>query len=200
MLNNYLKYLKLISKQFRKEKKIFDIVAYGSSVRNKENPNDLDIVIICTSSSFNDRLSLAQEFKERIKSKIKNPDVKAINLTELFDKNFLARQGILVDGYSLFDSIFISKKLGFNGYSLFTYNLKKLDHNKKTQFTYSLIGRRKEGILKLINAVYLGKGVIAIPSENSSIFEDFLKKWNVDYKEKKILIAEKWYKKIKLNW
>lgn len=189
MLNSFSAYLTLTSKKFTKANDVFDIIVYGSSVREKEKPNDIDILLIFLDKELNKRLIIAQKFKEILKKNIKNLDIKTINLPELFDKNFLARQGALVEGYSLLDSIPIARKLGFEGYSLFTYNLKKLDHNKKTKFIYALIGRKNKGMLKLVDAKYLGKGVIAIPIAKSAIFEDFLKKWGIDYKENKILIA-----------
>ena len=66
-----------------------------------------------------------------------------------------------------------------------------MNHNEKTKFTYSLIGRKNKGIIKLTNAEPLGKGAIAVPVEKSLIFEDFLKKWNISYKERKSLISKK---------
>ena len=190
MLNNYLKFLQSESKKFSKENKIFDIVLYGSSARSKEEPNDVDILLIFLNEKLESRLKLAQEFKNKIKDKLKNLDIKSINLKELFDKNFLARQGVLVEGISLVDLKPISESLGFDGYSLFTYNLKNLNNSRKTSFIYSLLGRNKEGMLKQTNALQLGKGTIAIPIKKSAIFEDFLKTWKVEYKERKILISK----------
>lgn len=188
MQKNLLKYLRLSSNKIN-SKNIFDIVVYGSSVKSKENPNDLDIVIIFLNEKLDNMLKIAQEYKNIIKDKIKNPDVKAINLIEFFDKNFLAREGILLEGYSVFYEEPFSSRLGFKGYVIYCYSLKKLNHNEKTKFTYALIGRRSEGILKKVNAIILGKGAVAVPIENSVFFEDFLKKWNVDYKIKKTLIS-----------
>lgn len=190
MLNNCLKFLQSESRKFSKKNNVFDIVLYGSSVRDKEDPNDIDILLIFVNEKFESRLKLVQEFKDKIKNKLKNLDIKSINLEELFDKNFLAGQGVLIEGISLVHLKPISKSFGFKGYSLFTYSLKNLNNSKKTSFTYSLLGRNKEGILKQTNALQLGKGAIAIPIEKSAIFEDFLKNWKIDYKERKILISE----------
>ena len=183
-----LKYLKSAYNKI-KSKDIFDIVVYGSFVKSKENPNDLDIAIIFLNEKLNNMLKIAREYKNNIKDKIKNPDIKTINLTEIFDKNFLARQGILIEGYSILDEEPFSLKIGFKGYSIFTYSLKKLNHNEKTKFTYALIGRNSQGMIQNVNAIVLGKGAIAVPIEKSMFFEDFLKKWNIDYKIKQTLIA-----------
>jgi len=192
MQNDFLKYLESTSKKFGKEKEAWDIVLYGSSVKAKEIPNDVDLLIIFLEKKLDERMKVAQEFKEILRRNMKKSvvfDIKTINLKEMFDKNFLARQGILVEGYSLIDSTFFAKKFGFEGFFLFTYGLKNLNHNEKTKFTYSLIGRKREGMLKLTSARYLGKGAVAVPAETSSIFEDFLKRWKVNYRENKILIS-----------
>ena len=187
--NNLLKFLKFESKKFV-NKEVFDIIIYGSSVMSKEEPGDTDIIIIFKEKALKERLDIAQEFKNRIKGKVKNPDIKTINLIELFDLNFLARQGIIAEGYSLIDSKSFSSKMGFKGYVLFTYSLKNLNHNEKTKFTYSLIGRNSKGMLEISEAVSLGKGAFVVPIEKSILFEDFLKQWKINYKSKKTLISE----------
>jgi len=116
-------------------------------------------------------------------------DIKTINLLELFEKEFLARQGIFIEGYSLLHNVVFSERLGFESYALFTYNLKNLSHNEKTKFTYALIGRNSEGMIKELNAKPLGKGAIIVPIKNSLVFEDFLQKWKINYKKKDILIS-----------
>src|SRR3989344_4816313 len=135
MQENYLKYLISKSKKFAQKKEIFDIILYGSFVKGKEKPEDIDILLIFEKTSLKERTEIAHEFK-----------------------------------------ILISKKF---------------DHNKKTKFTYALIGRRKEkGILKQLNILSPGRGVFEVSTENSLIFEEFLTKWNVVYTKKNILISQ----------
>jgi len=189
MEKNLLEYLKSESKKFR-DNQLFDIVLYGSSVKSKEEPRDIDILMVFKEKSLNERLEIAHSFKQKIKKKIKNPDVKTINLIELFDSNFSARQGIFTEGYSLIDNLPFSLKIGFRGFALFTYSLKNLSHNEKTRFTYSLIGRNDEGMIKKTNALPLGKGALIVPIEKSIMFEDFLNQWKVNYKMKYALILE----------
>ena len=190
MQENYLKYLISKSKKFAQKKEIFDIILYGSFVKGKEKPEDIDILLIFEATALKERTEIAHEFKILISKKYKI-DIKTINLKELFEKEFLARQGILIEGYSLLYKEKFSERLGFIGCSLFTYSLKNFDHNKKTKFTYALIGRRKEkGILKQLNILSPGRGVFEVSTENSLIFEEFLTKWNVVYTKKNILISQ----------
>lgn len=188
---DYLKFLESKSKSFEKDRGISDIVVYGSNARGKVEARDIDILIIFKEKPLEERVEITQKFKEKIGKEIGKLDIKTINLSELFETSFLARQAILTEGYSLINRIPFSEKIGFLSYSLFTYKLKNLSHNNKTKFTYSLIGRGKnQGILKKLNAKPLGKAVILLPIQNSSFFEDFLKKWKIDYNKKNILISE----------
>ncbi len=190
MQKDYLKCLISKSKKFVKKNSLFDIVLYGSNVKGKLDSNDVDILLIFEEKPLKERLEIGQNFKSLIKQDLKL-DIKTINLKELFEKEFLARQGVLVEGLSLLYNKKFSERLGFEGYSLFSYNLKNLNHNNKTKFTYALIGRRgEEGMLKRVGALSLGKGSVKIPIENSIIFEDFLRRWSLDYKKKDILEAE----------
>ena len=188
---DYLRLLESESRAFEKDKSIFDIIIYGSNVKGKIEARDIDILIIFKEKPLEERAEITQKFKEKISRKIGKIDIKTINLSELFEANFLARQSILTEGYSLIDCLPISEKIGFLSYSLFTYKLKNLNHNDKTKFTYSLIGRGKnQGILKKLNAKPLGKGAVLLPTQNSSFFDDFLKIWKIDYNKRNILMSE----------
>lgn len=190
MQKKFLKYLISTSKKFSKKYKIFEVVLYGSSVKGKLSPNDIDILILFENETLKKRTEIAQELKETLKKQFKI-DIKTINLKEFFEKDFLARQEILITGYSLLHDIEFAKRIGFKGFSIFTYNLKNLNHTEKTKFTYALIGRRnKKGIIKSMNAIPLGKGAVKVPIKESLFFEEFLSEWKINYNKKDILEEE----------
>ncbi|OGJ20405.1 hypothetical protein A3K73_00130 [Candidatus Pacearchaeota archaeon RBG_13_36_9] len=189
MLKNYLKYLESECEKFAKQQKLFDIVLYGSSVKGKEEAGDIDLLLVFEDENLKERVRVAQELKEILSKKLKNIDLKTINLKELFEKEFLARQGILIEGHSLLYNKDFSKRLGFEGAALFTYNLKGLNHNEKTKFTYALIGRNGPGMIKKLGVEALGRGAVMVPVKESLVFEDFLQKWKLNYKKKNILIS-----------
>jgi len=190
MQKNYSKYLTSQSKKFAKKNKIFDIVLYGSATKGKSKIRDLDVLLIFIDEPLKMRVNLTQEFKEILKQKITNLDIKTINLNEFFQKEFLARQSILIEAISLLDNTPIAEKLGFKGKTIFNYNLTNLSHNEKTKFTYAMIGRNSEGIFKKLKAERLGKGSLLIPIENSLTFEEFLTKWKINFESQNILIPK----------
>ncbi|MBT4651754.1 hypothetical protein HOC13_04515 [Candidatus Woesearchaeota archaeon] len=183
----YLKLLKSESKKL-KNKEIFDIVLYGSSVKGKRKINDIDILFIFQNLSLEKRLEITQKFK--LKINIDNLDIKSINLKELFDKTFLARQGVMLEGISLLNGKPLSQKLGFEGFTLFSYSTKNLSNTEKVKLTFALNGRRKEkGLMEKLKAKKYGNGKILVPIINSNLFSEFLEKLNLEFNAENILIA-----------
>jgi predicted nucleotidyltransferase len=188
MSGDYPKSLGYKSRNFRKKNnEILDIIIYGSSVTGKTGPRDLDIMLLFKDLKLGRRLELAQEFKSDIREDFPNRDVKSMNLADFFDRNFLARQGVLLTGISLITGERIAEKLGFRAYSIFSYTLKGLNHNQKTRFNYALNGRTGEGVLISLKGTPLGRGSMKIPIENSSEFEEFLERWKVKYRKEQSL-------------
>ena len=184
--------LKELKKWLNKEKNdetIFDIVLYGSSVKGKTKPNDLDILIIFKEGKLKDRLEKSQQIKKKITFDGKI-DIKNILWEELFKEELFARSGIFLEGISIFDNKPLAKKIGFESYSLFIYNLKDKNHNEKVKFNYILSGRNSEGIIKKLSGKHLAPGVVQIPINNSLEFEEVLKKSNINYSKNNILVEK----------
>jgi len=194
MLKNYLKNLDWIKKTnsiaksyYNKyKKKIFDIILYGSAARGKHKPRDIDILIIFKDVDKKEYFELPYELRKNLEKEGLKADVKGILIYELFDPKFLARQSLLIEGYSLIKNNLLSERFGFESYSLFAYSLKNLNHNEKTKFQYAFKGRRGEkGVLEELSGVTVGMGSVLIPIENSEKFKEFLDKWRIEYKERR---------------
>lgn len=192
MSKNYLKSLdwakktnKIVKKFYRKyKKKIFDIILYGSAARGKYKLRDIDILIILKDVDKKDYFELPYELRKGLEKKGLRVDVKGILLEEIFDPKFLARQNLLIEGYSLIKNNLLSESFGFESYSLFAYSLKNLNHNEKTKFQYAFKGRKGgKGILEELGGTSVGMGSVLIPIENSEKFKEFLDKWKMSYEE-----------------
>jgi len=183
--------LKQLKKQFESEKKdknIFDIIIYGSSVKGKTKARDIDVLVIFLDGSLRERLDKIQDIKGKVRNKTENVDIKQIMLTELFSSDFFARTGVLLEGVSIFKGKKFSEILGFKGFTLFWYNLSNLNHTQKVKFNYILSGRgESKGMIKELNGERLVNGAIKIPIENSLEFEEIIRKNNIDYKKKNVL-------------
>lgn len=189
MSKNYAKSLSSACKRHAEKHDIFDIVLYGSATTGKREARDVDLMLLFKSEALKGRAEIAQGLKEALAGTVENLDVKTLNLPDLFASDFLARQALLVEGYSLLHDAPFSELLGFKGRVMFTYSLKNLNHNKKTRFTYALSGRHGEGIREKLSIESLGRGAVLVPVENSSVFESFLLQWDVTYEKKKVLVS-----------
>ena len=187
-MKEYQKGIKQKGKAFyRKHKEaVFDILLYGSAVKGKGTPRDIDIVIILKKADKEEYFNLPYEFKTMLDDTDIDADVKGIRIEELFDPNTLSRENILIEGYSLIHEKFLHEILGFSSYSLFIYNLDGMSNSQKTRFQYSLKGRRgEEGMVQRTGSHHIGKGCILVPTAFSLEFRKYLESWEVKLRELK---------------
>ncbi|MCD6559663.1 MAG: nucleotidyltransferase domain-containing protein [Palaeococcus sp.] len=184
-----------IAREFKeKYPEVFDIVVYGSTVRGKEHPRDLDIVIIYFGIKRGDEryYSIPFQFRKRLMElgyQREKLDIKGIDISELFEPNFFASLGILIEGYSLLKCRFLHELLNGEGHAMFTYKLpNEWDHNTLNKFLHALKGRdRRSGIIEELEGRYMSRGVVLIPVWNTEKFKRFLELWGVDYEYSLIL-------------
>ena len=58
--------LKKLLEQEKKNKSIFDIIIYGSSVKGTDKPGDIDIMVIFLEGSLRERLDYVQQIKSKM--------------------------------------------------------------------------------------------------------------------------------------
>lgn len=170
-----LKSLQVLSRKIHSKNRglIFDIVLFGSSIKGKAKPGDIDIVLILNKKAGAEKLnSIISVFKEA--------HTEYVFLSELYKEPLWAT--IIQEGYSLLTSEQLCKKLGFDSYFLFVYDLKNLGRVSKSRFSHALFGRSgSKGILKDAKGKRLGKGCIAVPTEVSEKLRSFFETWKVNY-------------------
>jgi predicted nucleotidyltransferase len=167
--------------------KILDIILFGSSVRNKESPNDIDLLIIYKDKK---NLDLSYELKKALRKNGFEVEISNITYEELISGTFSPTEGIISDGYSLIFNKFISEGLGYINFHLFRYELKELNKSTRMRFYYSLYGRTKtqKGIISELNAYKFSETILLCPSINSEKMKSFLDSWKIKYLEFPILI------------
>lgn len=89
ILENLLKSRELTSKikEIKKEREeIWDIGIYGSAVRGKKEPNDIDFVIFLKQKMpFEKRNSISQGLREKVKDFIKNANVEVVSICTVYE-------------------------------------------------------------------------------------------------------------------
>jgi predicted nucleotidyltransferase len=165
---------------FFKENKesILDIIIFGSSVKGKEKPEDIDILVL-----YKDKKSIDLSYE--LKKRLKGYKVEIIDKTykELFEESFKARESVLSEGYSLIYSRFLSQGLGYMNFILFKYELKGFNKSDRMRFYYSLYGRGKEqkGMLKELDVIKFSETVLLCPVQNSEKIKEYLENWKIKF-------------------
>lgn len=127
------------------------------------------------------------DLEERAK-KFFGSDVEFTDFFDIFERKLLRE---LSDSMSIFYNEPLIERLGLQEFTELSYDLTKLNQSKKMLFNYALLGRRgNEGVLQTLGGRRLGKSMIMLPSEHEGEAENFVKKWNVKYSKRRILIFE----------
>lgn len=173
-----------ITREFLKRKEILDVVVFGSVTKGKEKPNDIDLIVVHL-LKLKDVLNVSYEFRKRLEKVFKKEvHIVNINYKDIFDANFLARESLLSEGFSMRNQRFLAECFGYENFVLFKYSLGKMNKSQRMRFYYSLNGRGGEkGILEKNKSYKFSDNVIFSNLENSELMRDFFKKWEVDYIE-----------------
>ena len=179
-----------LKNKIKQHPEIDDIILFGSLVRGKEKPNDIDILII-----FKDKINkeIELEIKKTFKEKISIiSKTKKLVLEESFD----ARESILFEGKSFLDDKTLAEKYGYSSLGMFKYNFKDWTNVQRTKFYYALNGRGKsKGISQKLNSIKLSDRIIVLPLNKIEPFREFLESWEIEYKYIPMLIPNRLNKK-----
>jgi len=189
-MSNYLlkntKFFRAIKSLYKKNKELLDIILFGSAIKGKEKPKDVDILLLFKTEVNND---IIYQMKKELDKFGIDVDIDGKTWHELFESKFLARESILSEGYSLIHKKFLFELFGYNSFSLFKYTLKEKSQSDRMRFQYALLGRNNsEGIIKRLDAIRLASTVILVPVQNEETFTEFLEVWKLNYKKSKILL------------
>lgn len=180
-----------IKKFYQKNREnIIDVVLFGSAVKGKARPNDLDLLLIFKSKVI---LDLSYALRKSLEKLGFKTEIVSKTYQDLFNPNFKARESFLTEGYSLILNNFISRGLGFNNFILFKYNLKSLNKSQRMMFYYALYGRKKTdiGMLQKLNSKKFSENLILTPVVQKELMKDFLNSWRLDFQEIPVLMPQR---------
>ncbi len=170
---------------------VIDILLFGSSVRGKDEPKDIDFLILF-SDKVEDSTKISYTLRKELEKLYSNVEVISKKYSEIFSSNFLPREALLSESYSFKNKEYLSRGFGYQNFILFRYSLKNLNKSKRMQFYYSLYGRGKEkGILEKNQAIKFSNEIVLALVDNSEIFKNFFESWKIEYVEFPVLIPER---------
>lgn len=163
---------------------IADIFLFGSVVKGKEFPRDIDVCIVFRKKILEDKI---KEIENRLKEF--NVHISSLEIDNFFRKPRSLVKTIFVEGVSIFNKKSFIQNFGFSAYVLYSYDLSKLKSSEKVKFVYLLKGRKKEpGIIKKMDGEWIADSCFIIPIQKDSEMLSILKKWQIPFKRKEALI------------
>jgi len=162
---------------------ILDIFLFGSAVKGKEFPKDIDLCIIFR-KKVDDKTLISME------KRLKNLNVHLSSLVadNFFRKSHSLVKALLVEGISIFNGKSFINNFGFFSKILYSYDLSNLAASKKVRFVYLMKGRKEKGMVEKIGGEWMTDSCFIIPIIKDSEILSILKKWQINYKRKEILI------------
>ena len=171
-------------------KNIFDIIQFGSSVKEEKTPNDIDIAVIFNSLPLKDQLNDSQEIKKQLQKISPLPiHIKSFDLYSFFNSGNFAKEDILFYGKSLIYKDYFAKRFGLTPKIQISYSLRKLKKSEKIKVNYTLNGKQGSyGLLRKYGGKLIKPGLIEISPEHKDIFIEAIKKLTPDVEAKEILL------------
>lgn len=158
--------------KYLKDKDILDIILFGSIVKGKSSPNDIDIAIITEKEI-----------------KIPGFHVSLLSPKEFFINPPSLTHTLLREGYSLKNKTNFSEIYKFKNKVLFNYELTTLLPSTKVKVVNFLRGKNKNlGFIESNEGEWLANQVFLLPLEKEYVCEKFLINFNVKFQKHYILI------------
>ncbi len=177
-INSKIKQLREICK----EKEVIDVVLLGCS--GKEKTSKICLVIILKDNNHTKNILL--KVKDIFNRKQVKTDIKFLLADDMFKDPLYLK--LIQNGFSIKENKLINKLLNVETLILLTYDLKTLDHSKKTLFGYALKGRKgQKGFLDSLDGSAVGRNNVLIPINRLDELKEFLKTWQVEYSIQKFM-------------
>jgi predicted nucleotidyltransferase len=148
-------------KPLLKNSNITDIIIFGSIVKSKISPGDIDVAVLVKEKNL--------EIRNTILKLIPDADVQLITIEDFENKIFLS---LIKEGYSIKNNQYMHEIYKIRPIKMYKYSLKQLTSSQKVMFERGI--KTIEGLKRLSNSVVL------VPIEFTGKFESFLRQWDMD--------------------
>lgn len=176
-------------KDWIKRNNVSDVILFGSVMRGKFAPNDIDLCIIINDNSEEKSIELVDSLGQLLDSSGPKFQINILTLSALVKGNTLAKT-LFIEGYSIARGKSFCSNFGLESKSLFIYNLKNFTPSKRVQLHYLLNGRYgSRGILRDINAKLFGNGSIIVSIEKEDVLKEIFDKWKISYRIERALFS-----------
>ncbi|MFH0701403.1 MAG: nucleotidyltransferase domain-containing protein [Candidatus Woesearchaeota archaeon] len=172
---------------------IEDIILFGSIVRGKDKPGDIDILVL-----FKDKVNKEDEYliRKELENHFKNLSIISKTINSLYDPAFDAREAVLFEGISLISGKKMTEKFGLSSVGMFKYHFQGWSKLTKTKFYHAFNGRNGlPGFSADLGAIKLSDGMVLVPLNKIEAMKGFLSSWNLSYQYFPLLLPDRFNKK-----
>lgn len=176
-----------LQKLLKKEKYLVDVYIFGSALKGKEEPKDIDLISLFRDKDYKLIEDIDYDIK-KIGDKLGlNLHIEPLIVDDIFSNQ--AHRNIIHEGFSIKNMRSVCSIMNFDSYLIIRYGLRDKKASDKVRFSYALFGRKKgEGVLAELKGKELGKGSILIPIGEEAVITSFFKQWDVSFKKQRAIL------------
>jgi predicted nucleotidyltransferase len=168
---------------------LLDIILFGSIVRGKDAPQDIDLIVLFKEQEIQDITYALQKLVEKHNA---HADILPKTYATLLEDAFLGKEAVLKEGYSILYGTFLARQAGFNTMILFRYDLNKLTNSQRIRFYYSIYGRQRSGgMQERLGLVKFSDNLLLSPIERQAETEAYLQEQGIPFEQIPLLIPDR---------
>ena len=175
-----------LRKLLKRENLLADIILFGSAVKSKERPKDIDVCAIFRDKNFQKIEDILYKINKIGRECGLKMHCEPLVIDNIYKESVYV--SLLHEGYSISNKKLLKDMLNFKSLILITYSLQDKKPSDKVRFSYALYGRKKDGLLHKIHGIEVGRGAILIPTDKLELIRDLFKQWNIRQKEQRVII------------
>lgn len=165
------------------KKEILDIFLFGSAIKGKSKPNDIDLCLVFKNQI---NLNLLREAEKLLGEKF--------HISSLLVKDFICQvhslsRTILLEGVSILSGKKLAESYGLNPKIIYSYHLSGEEPSKKVRLVYLLRGRGgTRGLVEKMGGNFFSISAFMIPVDKDKEMQEILESWKVKYFRRTVLL------------
>ncbi len=176
-------------RSFLGESLLADIFLFGSVMKGKRKPGDIDAVALFREKDYERIESIVYSIKKACDKQGIRPHIEPLTIDRMLSEPVF--RSILHEGYSIREGKKVSQLMGIRPAVVFSYSLEGKTPSEKVRFSYALYGRKPgEGFAKQMGGEEMGRGALLVPVEKSEQAKEFFGTWSVKFRERRIWTLE----------
>lgn len=162
---------------------VADVLIFGSYVKGKAKPQDIDICLI-----FRNKIKL--DIVHKAEALLgENYHVSSLSVDNFFTNVHSLAKTLLLEGKSIISGSRFACNLGLTAKLLYSYDLSSESSSKKVRFVYLLRGRNgSAGLVKDWGGEFIAPSAFFVPIEKDNEAQEVFDAWKIKYARKKLML------------